>query len=331
MTLLITPDKNLAETMVSTGIFCAPSFRAILAREFRLEAVHLHLSMDRQTLIIPAFLRRHGWGKKSIILGAGFDKTGTIDGIDADNYAQTIAQLLQALGTTDIDALEIRTTHPIPCLSDTADKVEPNIDIPITTEALWDSLAKKTRSNIRRTLKHGFTSTIGTSPELLDTFYQLYRLSLHNLGSLPHPKPFFADLLAKCPTQAAIFIGYMDGVPVVSSFNLLGDDEIYFAWAGRNPAYKQHDPFLTMLWKMTEYCAATGRKTYNLGRSSQGTNPYFFKLKLANRVNKLYYYQLKVNHPKKPVAWRKSAAWLIRNTPETVMTALSRTLIHQFY
>ena len=96
--------------------------------------------------------------------------------------------------------------------------------------------------------------------------------------------------------------------------------------------YKKHNVFLAMLWQMIEYCGASGRKTYNLGRSSEGSNPHQFKLKLANRSHKIYYYQMNIAAlPRSRSSVQDAASWLIRNTPEVVMNGLSRALIHKFY
>ena len=157
-------------------------------------------------------------------------------------------------------------------------------------------------------------------------------MSLNDIGSLPHPKHFFTNLLTQCTDQMNIFVGYMDGIPVVSSVSFESSDEVYGAWSGIHTDYKKHNVFLAMLWKMVEYCGETGRKTYNLGRSSAGSNPHQFKLKLANRVHKIYYYRLKItaNQPSHSRI-QAAASWVIRHTPEVVMDGLARTLMHKFY
>ncbi|MEB4590141.1 GNAT family N-acetyltransferase [Candidatus Thiothrix sp. Deng01] len=332
MSITITPDLANAQKHDSVDIFTSPAFRSIIAHEFKLQAVQVTLALKEQVHFIPAFTRNNLLGGKTLILGAGFDKTGVILGVNAQDYGHVIEQLAQELTATDIKCLEIRTTQHIPCLPDEADKVELNVDIQPSVEAVWESLSTNTRKNIRRPLKRGFTSIIGTTPKLLDEFYQLYRMSLHDIGSLPHPKPFFADLLAQCPEQTEIFVGYMDNLPVVSSISFTNQDEIYGAWSGIHSDYKKHNVFLAMLWQMVEHCGETGRKTYNLGRSSADSNPYQFKLKLANRVHKIYYYRLPITSPRKTRSHTQDAAsWLIRNTPEIVMDGLSRTLLHRFY
>lgn len=332
MSITITPDPPYKPSPLDGEIFLNPAFRAILAREFRLQPVQVQLATTERGWTIPAFLRTQWLGKQTLILGAGFDKTGMIPDTGADDYGLMIATLAQELAATRINTLEIRTAQHIPYLNDTADKVELNLDIQPSVDAIWQKLSSNTRKNIRRPLKMGFTSVVGLNPQLLDEFYQLYRMSLHDLGSLPHPKAFFTDLMQQCSQYMQIFVGYIDGIPVVSSVNFVSQTEVYGAWSGIHSDYKKHNVFLAMLWQMVEYCGASGRNTYNLGRSSAGSNPHQFKLKLANRSHKIYYYKIPTPQPSSAHSKVQGAAsWLIRNTPEIVMDGLSRALLHKFY
>lgn len=332
MSLAIIPDPVILTSADTDSIFSSPAFRALIAREFRLQAVQLELSTDGKPFTIPAFTRDNLLGNKTLILGAGFDKTGYIPGIADTDYTPMIGQLVNELASTGIRMLEIRTAQHIPCLVDESDKVELNIDLQPSLEQFWSQLSGNTRKNIRRPLKQGFSAVTGSTPELLDEFYTLYRMSLHDIGSLPHPRHFFTVLLAQCPNQTDIFVGYMEGKPVVASFNFTSRDEIYGAWAGIHRDYKKHNVFLAMLWKITEHCATTGRKTYNLGRSSAGGNQHQFKLKLANRSHRIYYYRINIKPPSKARSRVQNAAsWLIRNTPAMVMDGLARTLLHRYY
>lgn len=333
MSITITAEHPATQTPVAGEIFSNPAFRAILAREFRMEAVQVVMqAADGQVFSIPAFRRSNLFGKQTLVLGAGFDKTGVIPEIATSDYSLVIAQLVRELASTSVDSLEIRTAQHIPCLPDEADKVELNVDIQPSVEALWNKLSGNTRKNIRRPLKQGFISVIGLNERLLDEFYQLYRMSLHDIGSLPHSRQFFADLMTHCPAQMEIFVGYIDNIPVVASVNFVSQDEIYGAWSGIHTDYKKHNVFLAMLWQIVEHCGTNGRKTYNLGRSSAGSNPHQFKLKLANRSHKIYYYRIRIAPPPKlqPCA-QNAVSWLIRNTPETVMDGLARALLHKFY
>ena len=332
--LLMNPEPSMDSIApIAPTVFATPTFRTLIAEQFKLQAMQLQISLqDGHAIRIPAFMRKSLTGKKTVILGAGFDKTSQIPDVTSEDYGHVIERLAEELYATDVEWLEVRTTHHIPLLTDESDKVELNVDINTTVDDVWNSLSTNTRKNIRRPLKRGFTSTVGNSAELLEQFYQIYRMSLHDIGSLPHPKSFFNQLLQQCGKYIAIFVGYMDGIPVVSSISFVSDTEVYGAWSGIHTDYKKHNVFLAMLWQMVEYCGNTGRKTYNLGRSSAGSNPHQFKLKLANRIHKIYYYRIKTVAPRPPQsAIHHTASWIIRNTPEVVMHSLSRALLARFY
>ncbi len=314
-------------------IFTLPAFRSLIGQAFKLTPLQIQLPITpEQTIYVPAFYTQSLIYKKTLILGAGFDKTGITPEIEQFDYLVLMDKLIQALRLTDIDYLEIRTQHYLPFLANEADKVELCVDINDSVDSVWHSLSTNTRKNIRRPLKRGFNSVIGRSSELLDQFYQLYQMSLHDIGSLAHSKNFFEQLLEQCHDYIEIFVGYLDGKPVVSSLSFSSKEEIYGAWSGIHSTYKKHNVFLVMLWQLVEYCAATGRKTYNLGRSSQNSNPYQFKLKLANRQQNIYYYRIATKtltcHTSKT---RQIASWLIRHSPPAVMRGLSHVLLHKFY
>lgn len=332
MTIKISPEQTGPSLPVVDNIFADAAFRSIIAEAFRLQPINIAMQTGDDTYNIPAFLSRRALGKKTVILGAGFDKTGVIPGIDNGNYPEIIEGLAKELASTDTDYLEVRTTHHIPCLQDQSDKVELKVNLQPSVEHVWDNLSGNTRKNIRRPLKRGFSYRIGKDPVLMDEFYQLYRMSLHDIGSLPHPKQFFSRLLKQCSAHMEIFVGYMDNKPVVASVNFVDETEVYGAWSGIHHDYKKYNVFLAMLWKIVEYCGESGRKTYNLGRSSAGSNPHQFKLKLANQSRRIYYYKVPLKHwqPSRS-RWQEAASWVIRNTPEVVMDGLSRALIHRFY
>lgn len=329
MGLCIIPDKDhVSAGMPSEYVFTHPAFRQALARAYRLQPVQVELSGENAT-VIPAFLKDGWFGRQTLVIGAGFDKTGSVPLPAA--HDDWLGELLAGLPQTPIKTLEWRTTHLVPYLADQADKVELCVDIP-TVQAVWDSLSTNTRKLVRRAQKQGFTWQVGNNTALLDEFYPLYHAHLHNLGSLPLPKGFFIELLAHCSEHLCIFIGYLAGKPVVASLSLLTPDEVYGAWSGVDPAYKKHNVFLAMLWHMVEYTASSGRAAYNLGRSSLDSNAYHFKRKLANRCHKIYYYRIPIvaaRPSRSPL--HRAAAWLVRHTPPIVMDTLSQRLLHHFY
>ncbi len=314
------------------NVFTSPAFRQILGKEFKLLPLDINLAFSGKDWSVPAFVRQSPTGNKSLIIGAGFDKTGEITGLAAQHYALFVDTLRHYAQEQQFTQLEVRTQQEIPCLTNHSDKVELVIHLDKPCSERLMEFSKSTRRNIRQPFKQGFHYTLSNEQAALDAFYALYQLNMHELGSLPHSKAFFQAILDECREHIAIFVGFLDDEAVVSSFVFLSAEEAYGAWSGTHPAHKKNNYFLSMLWSITEFCEQTGRQRYNLGRSSSGSGACQFKMRLANEIKPIYYYQLPLCSA---AAGRSSvysmASWLIRHTPPLVMNTLSRQLIHRFY
>lgn len=342
MTIRIEPASVTDAGLIANpedSLFLKPAFRHALAREYRLEAVNLWLQVKAQNIIFPAY-RKCAGQRQRLIIGAGFDKSGEIPlppGLSFTDCMNVLAMGLQQSTQENITHLEIRSKHAIRGLNDHSDKVELVIQ-PDKPSAEWMmDFSKSTRRNIRLPFKQGFHFEIGTEPQQLGIFYSLYLKHMHQLGSLSHSYGFFHELWEKCRDNINIFVGYIKNSPAIASFQFLSHDEVYSAWVGIDADYKHQNVLLGLIWSLTEFCEQTDRPRYNLGRSSVSSGAYGFKKRLANREQRIYYYDLNLHTGKsalpgklrKPVY--KSAAGLIRNSPPRLMQSLSRHLLHRFY
>ena len=338
MAIRIKELNNTAEKLLSLGlnenVFTSPAFRLALAREYKLQAIDFELDFQGQAIAIPAFLKNSVLGSSTLIIGAGFDKTGLIHSVDQGQYANLLSSFLAELAQSKLKAqrIDLRTINSLPCTLNHSDKVELIVDLNKTCAERLKGFSQSTRRNLRQAFKQGFHFEIGNNQKLLQDFYDLYLKHMREIGSLPHSWKFFADIQGTCQPAVSIFVGYMGETPTVASFAFLNGDELYGAWLGMDSAYKKDNVFLTMLWSITEYCEQIGKTSYNLGRSSLDSNAYEFKKRFADQIRPIHYYQLalpKTQATRSPVY--NSAAWLIRNSPPFVMNTLSRHLLHKFY
>ncbi len=346
MTIRIEPLTNQLDTTnentPSLSIFLKTGFRHALASELRLEAINLYFDVKNQTLMVPAY-RKFSGKQQTIIIGAGFDKTGDMQlptGISFADCINTLMAQLKNQKSAAVSHLEIRSKHFIPTLKDHSDKVELSIqpDVPVSDWLM--KFSESTRRNIRMPFKHGLRFEIGTEKHHLDAFYTLYLKQIHQLGSLPHSYSFFQALWEKCRDDINLFIGYMDNQPVIAGFQFLSAHEVYGAWSGADSDYKKYNVFLAMLWSILEFSEQTGRRCYNLGRTSLNSGAYHFKKRLATHEQRIYYYKIDVKTGQSVIPHpthnyhrlaRHSASWLIRRSPPQLMHALSQRLIHRFY
>ena len=324
---LNTPDRYKNQD----SFFLKPGFRNALAKEYKLKAVDLGFDHADQTRWLPAY-KKQSFSSKTLVIGAGFDKTGEVSRASPVDFSSQIETLIHQLDAHQIKQLELRTKHAIPCQQNHSDKVELAIQLETSCAERMKQFSKSTRRNLRLPFKHGFHYEIGKQARLLKDFYQLYLLSMHHLGSLPHSWRFFNELWQECQDDILIFVGYMDERPVAASLYFLTVDEAYGAWGCAHPDYGKYSVFISMLWSMLEHCEQNGRRCLNLGRTSINSNAYHFKKRLANQEQPIYHYTL---HAHPSLSTRSSvydaASWLIRHTPPQFMHTLSRSLLHRFY
>lgn len=329
------PAEKTPSLGLNEKVFTSSAFRLALATEYKLQALDIEFDFQSQSLLIPAFLKssKFGLGANTLIIGAGFDKTGDLNFPD-EAYSDFISQLLKELSGLDLKAkhLELRTTHYLPCALDHSDKVELIVDLSKTCEQRLKDFSKSTRRNIRQTFEQGYNFKFGNDLTLLQDFYQLYLKQMHEVGSLPHSWSFFEKIHTDHQNSISLCVGYFADTPVVAAFGFLTQQELYGAWMGLDSAYKKDNVFLTMLWSIIEYCEQSGKATYNLGRSSVDSSAYAFKRRFADYTRPIHYYQLAIPPAKTSrSAVYNSASWLIRNSPPFVMNTLSRHLLHKFY
>ncbi len=130
---------------------------------------------------------------------------------DAEARRALIAEAKSLALKLRVDYLELRETDEV---SDGVDdltlrrkELYVTFEHPITTdeEALMQSFPRDLRRMIRQGPKHGLTSEVGRE-ELLDEFYDVYAMSVRNLGTPVFPKRLFAEFLREFPEACDILV-----------------------------------------------------------------------------------------------------------------------------
>ena len=93
----------------------------------------------------------------------------------------------------------------------------------MTHEEIRMRYDKKTRNEVRKSEKAGFTLRIG-GPELLDDFYLLYRENMERHGTPPKTKEYFEDLLSCFGEKCRIVAAYDGAVLAGANFTLLHNE-----------------------------------------------------------------------------------------------------------
>jgi FemAB-related protein (PEP-CTERM system-associated) len=243
---------------------------------------------------------------------------------DADTERALIDAALQKARELGADYLELRNVAPLPTdMPVSLRKISMTLELQADPEKLWNAFNTKHRTQIRRIYKNGLTVKHGGA-ELLDTFYELMRLSWRSLGTPLYRKSYFAAILAAFPADTRIFICHQGDRPVAAAFNGYHAGTVEGMWAAADPAARELQPNYVLYWEMIQEACRRGCRLYHLGRSTADSGGEQFKKKWNAESRQLHWYfgrpgggtalpDLNVDNPKYRLAiatWRKLPLWV---------------------
>lgn len=144
-------------------------------------------------------------------------------------------------------------------------------------------LSSRLAGKIKKAEKAGFEICSG-GIELLDDFWLVYARRLHEMGSLPLPKRFFASLLAGFKEgYAEIFVLRMNKVVVGGACNLSIASFYENAWFATLNDYQSQGASYFLHHNMIHWAMTSGHELYSFGRSTTGGGSHKFKKQWSTR------------------------------------------------
>jgi FemAB-related protein (PEP-CTERM system-associated) len=139
------------------------------------------------------------------------------------------------------------------------------LDLGDGAEMVWKKLPAKTRNQVRKGQKEGFTLRIGR--DQLEAFYEVFHRHMRDLGSPAHSRKFYRSVLERLGERAEVFV-LRDGEQLVAGalvFTLNGTAMNYHTVALQR--YNRRCPNYMLYWAMIEASCARGCRWFDMGRS----------------------------------------------------------------
>jgi FemAB-related protein (PEP-CTERM system-associated) len=137
------------------------------------------------------------------------------------------------------------------------------------------AIPRKQRAMVRKGLKAGLTAH---ADDGVERFFALYADNVHRHGTPPLPKRYFAALRSAFGADAEV-LTVLDagGVPVSSVLSFYFRDEVLPYYAGDRVAARELAANDFKYWELMRRACGRGVRTFDFGRSKQGTGPFDFK------------------------------------------------------
>lgn len=138
-----------------------------------------------------------------------------------------------------------------------------------------NAIPRKQRRMTRQGGKHGLRAEFGL--RYLDPFWDIYADSVHALGSPVFPRRLFHAIAQEFGKDCELLTIWKDETPISGVLTLLFEDQVlpYYGGALQHALMYSVNDF--MYWELLSYVAKAGFRTFDFGRSREGTGAYHFK------------------------------------------------------
>ncbi|OHB61694.1 MAG: hypothetical protein A2167_01005 [Planctomycetes bacterium RBG_13_46_10] len=223
------------------------------------------------------------------------------------------------------ESIEFRNTSVIPHnLHLRNDKISMLLPLASEPEEVWKGLRSQIRNRIRKAEKSGIT-IINGQLELLDEFYRIWTIRMHQLGTPCYPKKLFRGIMETFADNSRIFLAVKDGVTIAVLFIYTFNGCVLTRWGCALREYDSIDPNYLLNWSAIEFYCRKAMTCFDFGRSTIGSGQHTFKERWGAQPIQLFWQywtrpgsKLRLTKPddpryrKKVAMWQKLPLWLTR-------------------
>jgi FemAB-related protein (PEP-CTERM system-associated) len=221
--------------------------------------------------------------------------------------------------------IELRNTNPLPYrLHRRTDKISMYLPLASDPQDVWNQLRHKTRNRVSKAQRAGLTVTSGEG-ELLDEFYRVWTVRMHELGTPCYPRRLFSGIMDAFPGGSRIFLATLEGKTTAVLFTYTFKKWVQCSWGAALRGYDRIGPNYIVNWAAIEYYCREGMKWFDFGRSTIGSGQHTFKQRWgALPINLCWQYwtppghALSIAKPDSPKyesrveMWKKLPLWITR-------------------
>lgn len=160
---------------------------------------------------------------------------------------------------------------------------------PITSspEQNFQSLPREARRLVRVGIKNELVARFGN--DQVNQFYDIYAVSVRNLGTPVFPKRLFINCLQEFGSEVDLLVVYHNNTPVAGVISFYYRDTVMPYYGGSTPQAKQLSPNNFMYWKLLEHALEKKCSFFDFGRSKTDTGVFNFKRNMGFEPTPLPY------------------------------------------
>ncbi len=314
-------------SMHDAGPYHLFAWREAVERAYGHKAYYLIAEDDEKNIrgVLPLFLIKPPFIKGALVSLPFCDYGCALarDPMVLDDLYRTAWDYAQDLNTH----LELRLREPEDSLANRyhmlpqTHKVRMVLDLPSSSQELLSSFKSKLRSQIKRPTKDGLEFIMGYR-ELVDDFYSVFAVNMHDLGSPVHSRGWIDAVVHAYRHRSRVGIVRAGSKPVAAGIILEMNNFVAIPWASALSQYSRSSPNMLLYWGFLAYAADHGFRSFDFGRSTPGEGTYRFKEQWGARPCTLYWY----THDSRNFEKTNNTAGVLRQMAEKAWSSLPLTI-----
>ena len=275
-------------TQPNATFFHRAGWQRVLRGVFRHDTHYLYAkSGERITGVLPlAHVKSLLFGNSLTSLPfAVYGGVAAEDEASAAALSEAARALAKKLGVDHLEMRHLERQHP--------DWPEQDLYVTFRKAILPDeeanmlAIPRKQRAMVRKGIKNGLTSGVDAGVE---RFFALYADNVHRHGTPAMPKRYFEALQREFGRDCEVLtVCAPDGRPLSSVMSFYFRDEVLPYYAGDDEAARDLAANDFQYWELMRLSCARGLKTFDYGRSKQGTGSFSFKKNWGFEPKPLHY------------------------------------------
>jgi FemAB-related protein (PEP-CTERM system-associated) len=279
-------DQSLWDTFVLSQEHAGPyhlfAWRMAVEKSYQHKSYYLISEGEKADIqgVLPLILVKPPFMSGTLV-SLPFCDYGGVLALHKDIKQQLLCSAYELAQSLNV-ALEIRNIYPETLLTSlyqleaVSHKARMVLDLPESSDILWNGFKSKLRSQIKRPQKDGLIFKMG-SLEKFDDFYTVFRINMRDLGSPVHSKTWISSVLGSFGTQAHVGVVYKDERPIAAGIIIENSNTISMPWASALSEFSKLSPNMLLYWGFLKYSCENGFRRFDFGRSTPGEGTYKFK------------------------------------------------------
>lgn len=327
------PWNTFLDRQVTATIYHDPRWGRVLQRIYGHKPYYLTARRHGKVVgILPVVVQQSAALGRTACSVPYMDAAGIL-AVDDDARLALIREVRTLVRTQKLTGIELRQDSPLPSAGPCrTDKVTFRLKLLQDSLSLWEGLPAKVRNQVRKAQRAGLTTATGDDCTMLDQWYPVYLRNMRNLGSPPHSKRFFREVLQTFAPDVCLYLVYDHDQCVAGSLTLRDRYTRRVPWAACDVRYRAACANMLLYWTMLADACDTNAAVFDFGRSSVDSGTYRFKKQWHAVAEPLYWYTLgrhgwRLTQPARDNSAMQAASAVWRHMPEAAVRMIGPSLM----